>query len=515
MASPAPATSPLLRIRAGIEAGNAQEVIAGVQQADTTNVTLASNVRDMITQWLKVNAPHMLTSDNQIIMPAAAPAAASPSKPAAAPAASPAAATDSTGSLSAMSKMGASAAPAAAPAAQEDDEGVQVGGGSRGWSSVNDLGERDRAPKISDSMAATAKREEMKRSGLPSPDLLRVALLRFFEGAPKGSDAALGLHIIEDDDGSGSRYLPFATLGKALDLSGPNEDVVRNVQRSIVQAAAGIFSIAPDGSGAGLLEWHGWEEFATALATIATATRDPAFEPRSIQGPIARAARGAVRAGQVRQADALASMQESLSPHDLPESTAPALRGAISRRMRLALACLVDAIAAAGLAQEAGPDAMGLVGQLPRTMFTLIFDNIDDRDRGACAFLAEILQSWDRRRCFSKRWLQDASSKFTAPKGANLERDEGKGWYALTADNLRKEKAAAAAGQGAEAASGGDGASAPGAEGGEAAAAGGAHAANKRKGVVQDDETDEAVNKHLEESRKRRAALMAKYSGKD
>merc|ERR1711972_409596 len=125
--------------------------------------------------------------------------------------------------------------------------------------------------------------------------------------------------------------------------------------------------------------------------------------------------------------DALAAIQQSLSPQDMPEDAAPALRSAISRRTRLALACLVDGLAAAGLAADAGPDAMGLVGQLPRTLFGLIFDQIDDRDRGACAFLSEILQSWDRRRCFSKRWLQDAASKFTMPKGANPERDEGRG----------------------------------------------------------------------------------------
>merc|ERR1712110_1272564 len=80
----------------------------------------------------------------------------------------------------------------------------------------------------------------------------------------------------------------------------------------------------------------------------------------------------------------------------------------------------------------------GLVGQLPRSLFGHIFDNVDDRDRGACAFLGEVLTSWDRRRCFTKRWLQDAAAKFNAPKGVNSERDEGRGWYALTAENLAK-----------------------------------------------------------------------------
>jgi len=201
-------------------------------------------------------------------------------------------------------------------------------------------------------------------------------------------------------------------------------------------------------------------------------------------------------------------MQESLSPQDMPEDAQPALRSAISRRTRLALACLVDAVAAAGLAPEAPQDAMGLVGQLPRTLFGLVFDHIDDRDRGACAFLNEIIQSWSRRKCFSKRWLEDASSKFTAPKGANSERDEGKGWYALMADNLKK-----AQGQNSLLPPGEDGQAANGEAGGAEGDEGkdGNHKANKKRGIVQDEEDDETVNKAVEESRKRRAALMAKY----
>merc|ERR1712129_593005 len=35
-------------------------------------------------------------------------------------------------------------------------------------------------------------------------------------------------------------------------------------------------------------------------------------------------------------------------------------------------------------------------------------------------------------------WLQDAKAKFSIPRGANPERDEGRGWYALTAENLHK-----------------------------------------------------------------------------
>jgi len=470
-------TSPLLRIRAGIEAGNANEVVAGVKQADTTNVTLASNVRDMITQWLKVNAPEKLPEIG-LAAPADAPVPASEPKVDA-------------GSLK-------STPPAKAPA---DEEGVRAGEGTRGWSSAAPAG--DRAP--------VGKAANPNSRGTPSPERLRICLIKFFEGAPKGSDAAAGLGIVEDESDN-TRYLPFAMLGRGVGLS-EDEDIVRIVQRSIVQAQPGIFSIAPDGSGAGLIEWVGWEEFSSSLASIAASTRDPAFEPKSIQGLIARAARGAVRAGQVRQEDALRSMQESLSPQDMPEDAAPALRSAISRRARLALACLVDGLAAAGLAPEAGPDAMGLVGQLPRTLFGLIFDHIDDRDRGACAFLAEILQSWDRRRCFSKRWLQDAASKFTAPKGANSERDEGKGWYALTADNARRDKASAGqpASDTVEGNAVKEGAPAQDGAEGEAAAGSDKHRANKKRGIVQDEEDDATVNKTLEESRKRRAALKAKY----
>ncbi|CAK0811553.1 unnamed protein product [Prorocentrum cordatum] len=61
------AQSPLLRIRAGIESGSVAEVQAGVQEADINGVELAPNVRQMITQWLSVNAPGSA-------MPAAAPA---------------------------------------------------------------------------------------------------------------------------------------------------------------------------------------------------------------------------------------------------------------------------------------------------------------------------------------------------------------------------------------------------------------------------------------------------------
>merc|ERR1719341_2458224 len=86
---------------------------------------------------------------------------------------------------------------------------------------------------------------------------------------------------------------------------------------------------------------------------------------------------------------------------------------------------------------------MGLVGLLPRTLFNLIFDSVDDRDKAMCAVMGEILDTWDKRRCFSKKLLQDARSKIVIPKGANPERDEGRGWYALLAGNLNKKPAQA------------------------------------------------------------------------
>lgn len=496
MAAP-PQTSPLLRIRAGIEAGNAAEVIAGVTQADTANVTLAPNVRDMIKQWLSVNAPDQLPASLGGPAGNSAPSAAPPvmtppamTPPVSAPPATTSAPVDPGASLKSLSSSGQIAQPESKPEVV-DDEGIKAGEGSKGWSSS----------------AADAGRATIGKSGGAPPwEILRIALMKVFAGATKGSDEALGLGIVEGEDGE--RYLPFTMLGKAVSMK-DSDDIARSVQRSISQAKIGVFSIAPDGTGVGLLEWAGWQEFEVALAAIRSATRDPAFEPKSIQGHIARAARGAVRASG-RQSDALALIQERLSPQDKPEGATPALRSAISRRTRLALACLCDGLAAAGLAPEAGPDAMGLVGQLPRTLFGPIFDDIDNQDRGACAFLSEILQSWDRRRCFSKRWLQDAASKFNAPKGANSERDEGKGWYALTADNAHRGG------------SNGSQAVEPAVENtssnGRSREGDSHHKANKKRGIVQENEDepddDDAVNKKLEESRKRRAALMAKYGEK-
>eukprot|EP00439_Symbiodinium_sp_Y106_P023893 s1106_g2.t3 len=364
-ASPQASQAPLLRIRAGIEAGNHAEVMAGVREADQQGVVLAQNVRDMISQWLSVNAPK-----NEPENPSP------PAPPASVP------------------------EPAPPPGPQSK-------------------------PKEPAAPATTAEQ-------------LRSALLRFFELAPKGSDGAAGLGIIEGDDGR--RYLPLPMLGRAVGITGEDFEVAMKAWNVVNETPPGTFMMTEDARAVGLVEWAGWEEFASSLDVIVKGTRDPAFEPRSIQGHVARAARGAVRSGPLRQPDVLRRLQE-LSSENLPEDAAPALRSAILRRARLALACLVDAIASQGLGPQAGVDSMGLVGQLPRTLFGIIFDNIDDRDRGACAFLGEILQSWDRRRCFSKRWLQDAAGKFSMPKGANSERDERRGWYALTSENLHKKPA--------------------------------------------------------------------------
>lgn len=358
----APSTpSPLLRIRAGIEAGNHAEVTAGVQEADQLGVALAPNVREMISQWLAVNAPKKPPP---------------PEKTAAAP-----------------------APPEPAPAPPQ---------------------------------------ESSKEPEATTADKLRNALLRFFELAPKDSDAAAGLGIFEGEDGH--RYLPLPVLGRAVGITGEDFEVAMKAWTVVNETPAGTFTLTKDARAVGLVEWAGWEEFSTSLDVIVKGTRDPAFEPRSIQGHVARAARGAVRSGPLRQADVLRRLQE-LSSENLPQDAAPALKSAILRRARLALACLVDAIASQGLGPQAGLESMGLVGQLPRTLFGIIFDNIDDRDRGACAFLGEVLQSWDRRRCFSKRWLQDAAGKFSMPKGPNSERDERRGWYALTSENLHRKPA--------------------------------------------------------------------------
>lgn len=492
-------TSPLLRIRAGIEAGNAAEVIAGVSQADSTNVTLAPNVRDMIKQWLSVNAPDQLPASLGGPAGNSAPSAPPMSSPTPAAASEPPVVTtpapvDTGASLKSLSSAGQIQAEPVAEVV--DDEGIKPGEGSKGWST---------------SAADTSRAPVGKTGAAPPWEILRIALMKVFAGATKGSDEALGLGIIEAEDGE--RFLPFTMLGKAVSMK-DSDDIARSVQRSISQAKPGVFSIAPDGTGVGLLEWAGWQEFEVALKAIRDATRDPAFEPKSIQGHIARAARGAVRASG-RQSDALGLIQDRLSPQDKPEGATPALRSAISRRTRLALACLCDALAAAGLAPDAGPDAMGLVGQLPRTLFGPIFDDIDNQDRGACAFLSEILQSWDRRRCFSKRWLQDAASKFNAPKGANSERDEGKGWYALTADNAHRGGSNGAQPEPAVDNTSSNGRTQQSAETSDTQQE---KRANRKRGIVQENEDepddDDAVNKKLEESRKRRAALMAKYGEK-
>jgi hypothetical protein len=390
--------------------------------------------------------------------------------------------------------------------------------------------------------------------------------LKFFEGAPKGSDSALGLGIKEGDDGA--RYLKLPHLGRVVGLGDLDEDTMTEmILTSIREAPKGVFVLS--GYGVGLCEWAGWDEYSKAITQIVSATRDPAFEPGAIAYYVLRTSRGAVRSGHVRQAEAIKNLQDSLSPQAVPEDAPPALRSAISRRARLALACVADGIAFQGLGPEAGPDSMGLVGQLPRSLFGHIFDNVDDRDRGACAFLGEVLSSWDRRRCFSKRWLQDAAAKFNAPKGVNSERDEGRGWYALTAENLAKapppdpklaepkaeeapakpskdvENTAAAERRGDDGSKevepqkrrradespekdNGDEKKSPPIASKEVEeksnAGGGDHDAKdrdskdkappkKRRIVQNDEEDDDAVAKKLEESRKRRAALLAKHGG--
>eukprot|EP00928_Gymnodinium_smaydae_P086814 TRINITY_DN71238_c0_g1_i1.p1 TRINITY_DN71238_c0_g1~~TRINITY_DN71238_c0_g1_i1.p1 ORF type:complete len:597 (-),score=144.79 TRINITY_DN71238_c0_g1_i1:86-1699(-) len=515
--------SPLLRIRAGIEAGNAAAVMEGVREAHATGVHIAPNVQEMITQWLAVNAP------GASAFPQANGAAGGQPQAAAAPASAPAAVAAAPGAAATPAEPKLSNAGAG--------ENIQAGEGSRNWTT------QERTLSDDTPFKPAAKQSEKPKA---SPDALRTALLRFFEGAPKGSDAAEGLGIREAEDGA--RYLPLPMLGRAVGLGSLEEDeVIEIVLACIREAPKGVFVLS--GYGVGLCEWAGWDEFNSALQLIVAATKDPAFEPRSIQQAVLRAARGAVRSGHVRQAQVLRSLQEQLSPQALPEDAAPALRSAISRRTRLALACVVDAIASQGLGPEAGPDSMGLVGQLPRMLFGHIFDKVDDRDRGACAFLGEVLQSWDKRRCFSKRWIQDAAGKFSIPKGVNSEKEEGRGWYALTAENLHKtvtEAVCTPASEGkqesgsqreaeksekrrrsrsprrsAEEVSKKDGGTAeqqqdrPGEEASAAAdAEGKARPANNKKKIVQrDEDDDETVARHLEESRKRRAALMAKYKG--
>lgn len=480
MAAGAPQTaqSPLLRIRAGIEAGNPAEVLAGVREARAAGVTIAPNVQDMIKQWLSVNAPEA----------AAQLAAESDGK-----------------DLSNMANTGAA-------------ENIRTGEGGRNWDT------NDRA-------SGEGPFKGQKQPKL-SPEVLRMALLKFFEYAPMGCDAALGLGIHEGEDGA--RYLPLPMLGRAVGLTTDDEEEIADlVLACIREAPKGVFVLS--GYGVGLCEWAGWDEFHHSLGQIVAATRDPTFEPRCIQSHVLKTARGAVRSGHVRQASVLKDLQEKLSPQAMPEDAAPALRSAIARRTRLALACVVDSIAHQGLGPEAGPDSMGLVGQLPRTLFGHIFDEIDDRDRGACAFLGEVLTSWDKRRCFSKRWLQEAAGKFSNPKGVNSEKDEGRGWYALTAENLQRtppegalimtsstqarkpeekqERRKSPSPKKAKK-------DVPNDDAGIAAATAGAGAADeadgdagkRKKKIVQNDEDDDdTVNKHLEESRKRRAALMEKH----
>lgn len=512
----APGSSPLLRIRAGIEAGSVSEVLAGVQDADTQGVTLAPNVREMIQQWLSVNAPKTEETQSKTDPPLAKPSPAADN------------------GLENVDKVGETS----------NDHADKVSTGIE-WSSTQHVDGLD---------GGVPAAQQVQRPKL-SVDVIRNALLRFFEGAPRGSDAATGLGIIECEDGS--RYLPLPVLGRAAGLAGQEFEVAHIVWQEVNSAPPGIFALSADARGCGLVEWAGWEAFSSSFAAIVKGTQDPAFEPESIRVHVARAAKGAVKAGPTRKDDVLQSLKERLLPQDTKagDDTAPALRNAISRRARLSLACIVDAIASQGLGPDAGPDAMGLVGQLPRTLFGLIFDRADERDRSACAFLTEILDSWDKRRCFSRKWLQDARRKFNATRASNAEREDGSGWYALMAENLNKwspAKAkkspptvvvAAAAAKVPEVVQnkgnndrGGDGdrkrdrdrdrdrerrgsrnpeASADGRPAADKAVLDGSQKDDpkRKRGDTQqpDEDDDDAVAKHLEASRKRRAELLQKY----
>jgi len=271
------AQSPLLRIRAGIESGSVAEVQAGVQEADINGVELAPNVRQMITQWLSVNAPGSAT-------PAATPAASSP------------------------------APQAPAQSQQPNEDGVRQGEGTKGW-------ETSVAP-VREGGAAGA----VDKNASLSPELMRLCLMKFFAGGPRGSDAAKGLGVIEKDNGD--RFLPLPYVGKALGVKGEDFEIAMAVYGRVNAAPTGVFIMSDDARGVGLVEWAGWEMFGASLEAIVKGTQDPAFEPRSIQAAVASCAHGAVRSGIVRQAEVLDRLSSSLSPSSLPEDTAPALRSA-------------------------------------------------------------------------------------------------------------------------------------------------------------------------------------------
>ena len=116
-----------------------------MREADQQGVALAQNVREMITQWLAVNAPK-------------------PEKP-----------------------------PSPEPTPPE-------------------------SPK--DTVTTEKLRNALLRPLFPSFSLLHV---RFFELAPKDSDAAAGLGIFEGGDGQ--RYLPLPVLGRAVGITGEDFEV--------------------------------------------------------------------------------------------------------------------------------------------------------------------------------------------------------------------------------------------------------------------------------------------------
>eukprot|EP00746_Dinoflagellata_sp_MGD_P118356 gnl/MRDRNA2_/MRDRNA2_54511_c0_seq1.p1 gnl/MRDRNA2_/MRDRNA2_54511_c0~~gnl/MRDRNA2_/MRDRNA2_54511_c0_seq1.p1 ORF type:complete len:734 (+),score=215.33 gnl/MRDRNA2_/MRDRNA2_54511_c0_seq1:206-2203(+) len=378
-----PAEAPLLRIRAGIEKGNTAEVIAAVQSADRDGVPIEPNVRTMIQQWL--------SAQNQVVQNQAAqapsPPPPAPPPPAPAPSAPPV------------------PAPSPPPPAPEP-------------------GAPSRPPEPTAPPAPEAPPPPAASAIGHRP--VRRALLKIFSLAAPGSDAAAGLGVIEGEEGD--RFLPFLNIGRACGVEGDSEQVTDTVRRAILLAPKGMFALSEDGAAAGLKEWAGWEEFSASVDVIARAMRDPAFEPKNIQGRILLAARGAVRAGPDRQDDVLDTMLDKLSPEKITVSDS-ALRNAVSRRSRLALACLVNAIARE--CEKAGSDALDLLGGVPKALFGLIFGSLDSRDSGACAFLAEVLKSWERRRCFRSRVIEEVRRKFSAPSGTNTEKEEGKGWYGL------------------------------------------------------------------------------------
>ncbi|CAE7636874.1 unnamed protein product [Symbiodinium pilosum] len=148
--------------------------MAGVREADQQGVVLAQNVRDMISQWLSVNAPKK-----------------EPEKP------SP---------------------PPPTPTSEPPPAGPQSN------------------PKEGAAPATTTEQ-------------LRNALLRFFELAPKGSDGAAGLGIIEGDEGR--RYLPLPMLGRAVGITGEDFEVAMKAWNVVNETPPGTFMMTEDARAVG------------------------------------------------------------------------------------------------------------------------------------------------------------------------------------------------------------------------------------------------------------------------